>query len=145
MIRVTRFVKRMWLLLAVLAVASVAGFGIYRLHGMFGVHGHPVVRVKADRDIPPYNPKRVTYEIFGPAASARIAYLDPDARVQQLESVPLPWSQTVTTTLTAITVNLEAQSSGDMLGCRIMVNGAIKDERSVTGPKALTYCEVAGG
>jgi hypothetical protein len=145
MISVTRVVKRMWLLLAVITVASVAAFGIYRLHSMFGVHGHPVVRVKADRDIPLFDPKSVTYEVFGPAATAKIAYLDPDARVQRLEDMALPWSQTVTTTLTSVTVNLLAQSNGGVIGCRIKVNGATKDERSETGPKALTFCEVQGG
>ncbi|MCV7439457.1 MmpS family transport accessory protein [Mycobacterium seoulense] len=142
---VTRAVKRMWLLLAVIAIAGVASFGIYRLHSMFGVHGHPVVRVKADLDDPLFDPKRVTYEVFGPAATARIAYLDPDARVQRLEDIPLPWSETLTTTLTSVTVNLLAQSNGGEIGCRIKVNGATKDERSETGPKALTFCQVNAG
>lgn len=142
---VTRAVKRMWLLLAVIAVAGVAGLGIYRLHSMFGVHGHPVVRVKADLDDPLFDPKRVTYEVFGPAATAKIAYLDPDARVQRLENIPLPWSQTVTTTLTSVTVNLLAQSGGGEIGCRILVNGKTQDERSETGPKALTFCQVNAG
>lgn len=142
---VTRAVKRMWLLLAVIAIVGVAAFGIYRLHSMFGVHGHPVVRVKADLEDPLFDPKRVTYEVFGPAATARIAYLDPDARVQRLENIPLPWSQTLTTTLTSVTVNLLAQSDGGEIGCRIMVNGATKDERSETGPKALTFCQVNAG
>lgn len=145
MISITQVVKRMWLLLAVIAIAGVAGFGIYRLHSMFGVHGHPVVQVKADRDVPLFDPKSVTYEVFGPATTAKIAYLDPDARVQRLENIPLPWSQTVTTTLTSVTVNLLAQSSGAVIGCRIKVNGTTKDERSETGPKALTFCQVNAG
>ncbi|MDX6502416.1 MAG: hypothetical protein QOG23_5680 [Blastocatellia bacterium] len=142
---VTRVVKRMWLLLAVITIASVAGLGIFRLHSMFGVHGHPVVRVKADLDDPLFDPKRVTYEVFGPATTAKIAYLDPDARVQRLENIPLPWSQTVATTLTSVTVNLLAQSTGSVIGCRILVNGKTEDERSETGPKALTFCQVNAG
>lgn len=142
---VTTVVKRMWLLLAVIAVAAVAALGIYRLHSMFGVHGHPVVRVKADLDDPLFDAKRVTYEVFGPATTAKIAYLDPDARVHRLEDIPLPWSQTVTTTLTSVTVNLLAQSNGSEIGCRIMVNGKTEDERSETGPKALTFCQVNAG
>ncbi|MEE6135048.1 MmpS family transport accessory protein [Mycobacterium sp. 050128] len=145
MVSVTRVVKRMWLLLAVIAIASVAGLAIYRLHSMFGVHGHPVVRVKADLDDPVFDPKQVTYEVFGPAPTAKIAYLDPDARVQRLENIPLPWSQTVSTTLTSVTVNLLAQSNGGVIGCRIKVNGTTKDERSETGPKALTFCQVNAG
>jgi hypothetical protein len=76
----------MWLLLAVITIASVAGLGIFRLHSMFGVHGHPVVRVKADLDDPLFDPKRVTYEVFGPATTAKIAYLDPDARIAELHA-----------------------------------------------------------
>ncbi|KKC05697.1 hypothetical protein AWC17_25240 [Mycobacterium nebraskense] len=145
MVPFTRVVKRMWLLLAIIAIAGVAGLGIYRLHSMFGVHGHPVVRVKADLEDPLFDAKRVTYEVFGPAATAKIAYLDPDARVQRLENIPLPWSQTVTTTLTSVTVNLLAQSNGSEIGCRILVNGKTEDERSETGPKALTFCQVNAG
>ncbi|POX96625.1 hypothetical protein C3477_25465, partial [Mycobacterium kansasii] len=77
-----------------------------------------------------------------PASTARIAYLDPDARVVQLPDVPLPWSQTVNTTLPAVSVNLMAQSAAETIGCRIIVNGTVKDERSVTRPKALTFCQV---
>ncbi|MGV7507409.1 MmpS family transport accessory protein, partial [Mycobacterium kansasii] len=32
--------------------------------------------------------------------------------------------------------------NSDMIGCRIVVNDAVKDERSETGPKALTFCQV---
>lgn len=145
MVSVTRVVKRMWLLLAIVFIVSVASLGIYRLHSMFGVHGHPVVRVKADLEDPLFDAKHVTYEVFGPAPTAKIAYLDPDARVQRIENIPLPWSVTVTTTLTSVSVNLLAQSSGDEIGCRISVNGKIVDEKSVTGPKALTICSVNAG
>lgn len=142
---ITRVVKRVWLLLAVVTIASVASLGIYRLHSMFGVHGHPVVRVKADLEDPLFDPKNVTYEVFGPATTAKIAYLDPDAHVQRLENIPLPWSQTVTTTLTSVSVNLLAQSNAGLIGCRIKINGTTKDERSETGPKALTFCQVFAG
>ncbi|BBY22474.1 hypothetical protein MSTO_26790 [Mycobacterium stomatepiae] len=62
-----------------------------------------------------------------------------------MKSSALPWSQTVSTTLTSVTVNLLAQSNGSVIGCRIKVNGATKDERSETGPKALTFCQVNAG
>lgn len=109
---------------------------------MLGVHPLPAVRVAADDDTPQFAPKSVTYEVFGPAPTAKIAYLDPDARVQHLASIPLPWSRTITTSLPAVTVNLLAQSNSEQIGCRIVVNGAVKDERSETGPKALTFCQV---
>ena len=142
-IRITRAVKRGWLLLAVIAVAIVAGSTIYRLHRIFGAHDLPVVRMKADDDFPQFNPKHVTYEVFGPAPTARITYLDPDAKVQKLENIPLPWSTTISTTLSSVTVNLLAQSNGDVIGCRILVNGTVKDEQSEHGLKALTICQVS--
>lgn len=128
MISVSGAVKRMWLLLAIVVVAVVGGLGIYRLHSIFGVHEQPTVMVKPDFDVPLFNPKRVTYEVFGPAKTAKIAYLDPDARVHRLDSVSLPWSVTVETTLPAVSVNLMAQSNADVISCRIIVNGAVKDE-----------------
>lgn len=109
MISVSGAVKRMWLLLAIVVVAVVGGLGIYRLHSIFGVHEQPTVMVKPDFDVPLFNPKRVTYEVFGPAKTAKIAYLDPDARVHRLDSVSLPWSVTVETTLPAVSVNLMAR------------------------------------
>jgi hypothetical protein len=142
MIPVISVLKRMWLLLAVAVVAAFGGFGIYRLHSVFGVHERPVISDAADRDVPQFDPKRVTYEVFGPSATAKIAYLDPDVRVQRLENTPLPWSTTITTALPAVSVNLLAQSSGDMIGCRIIVNGEIKDEKSATGLQALAFCQV---
>lgn len=143
MIPVTRFVKRTWLLLAILAVAVVAGSAIYRFHRIFGVYDHPTVKSKADDDFPQFDPKRVTYEVFGPATSARITFLDPDAKVEKLENATLPWSHTISTTLPSVTVNLLAQSNADRIGCRILVNGAVKDEESESGLKALTICQVS--
>ncbi|WP_205876641.1 MmpS family transport accessory protein [Mycobacterium camsae] len=139
---ITRVLRRTWLLLAVLIVVVVAALGIYRLHTMLRVQSLPPIRIAADDDLPQFAPKRVTYEVFGPAPTAKIAYLDPDARVQRLADTPLPWSQTVETPLPAVTVNLLAQSGSDQIGCRILVNGTVKDERSETGPKALTFCQV---
>lgn len=72
MISVSGAVKRMWLLLAIVVVAVVGGLGIYRLHSIFGVHEQPTVMVKPDFDVPLFNPKRVTYEVFGPAKTAKI-------------------------------------------------------------------------
>jgi hypothetical protein len=140
--RVTSFAKRAWLLLAVVAVAAVAGLGIYRLHGIFGVRHEPsVVSAGADQ-VPAFNPKRVTYEVFGPASFAKIAFVDPDDRLQRLDETTLPWSHSVTTTMRSVSVNVMAESAADLITCRIIVNGEVKEMRSKTGPGALTYCVV---
>ena len=62
-------VKRSWLPLAVIVLVAIAGFAVYRLHGVFGVHrAASAVSGRAD-DIKPFDPKRVTLEVFGSAGS----------------------------------------------------------------------------
>jgi hypothetical protein len=46
------------------------------------------------------------------------------------------------TTLTAVSANVVAQGDSDKIGCRITVNGDVRDERSVDAQNALTFCLV---
>ena len=85
----------------------------------------------------------LTYEIFGPpGAVATINYLDLDAQPQIARDVPLPWSLTLTTTAPAASANIVAQGDTDTIGCRITVNGELKDEKTSTGVNAQTFCLV---
>jgi Mycobacterium membrane protein len=84
----------------------------------------------------------VKYEIFGNGASATINYLDLDAQPQKAENAALPWSLTLTTTAPAASPNIIAQSDGDSITCRITVDGVIKDERTIDGVNAQTFCLV---
>jgi hypothetical protein len=136
-------VKRAWLPLAIVVVVAIAGFAVYRLHGIFAVHSPPsAVSARAD-DIKPFNPKRVTLEVFGPTgAVADINYLDVDAVPQRVDGAGLPWTYSVSTTAPAVSVNVVAQGDGEVIGCRITVNGDVKDQRTVTGISPQTYCLV---
>jgi hypothetical protein len=79
--------------------------------------------------------------VFGaPGATATINYQDAHATPQRADNAPLPWSYTITTTDTAVIANLVAQGSGNSLGCRIIVNGVVKDERTVHEMNAYTFC-----
>src|SRR5262249_49937276 len=94
-------------------------------------------------DTKPFNPKTVTYEIFGPpGAVATINYMDLDAKPQRVDDVTLPWSLTLTTTAPAASANIVAQGDADTIGCRITVNGVVKDEKTNTGVSAETFCLV---
>ena len=136
-------VKRVWIPLAIVVLVAMAGFAVYRLHGVFGVHGATsVVRVRSD-DIKPFNPKRVTLEVFGAAeAVADINYLDVNAAPQRVDGTRLPWIYSVATTAPAVSVNVVAQGDGDVIGCRIRVNGDIKDQRTVAGINPQVFCLV---
>jgi hypothetical protein len=136
-------VKRAWIPLVAMVLVAVAGFAIYRLHGVFGVRGATsAVSARAD-DIKPFNPKHVTLEVFGSAGTvADINYLDVNAAPQRVDGVALPWTYSVSTTAPAVSVNVVAQGDGEIIGCRITVNGDTKDQRTVAGIHPQTFCLV---
>lgn len=127
-------------LVAVLVVA-VAGFAIFRLHGIFGTNNNTSANSGLANEIVPFNPKQVVLEVFGtPGAVATINYLDVNAQPQEVKDAPLPWSFTITSTEPAVVGNVVAQGNADTLGCRITVNGEVKDERTVNKVDAYIYC-----
>ncbi|WP_197281306.1 MULTISPECIES: MmpS family transport accessory protein [unclassified Mycobacterium] len=137
----TSLVRRGWMVLVAVLVVALAGFAIYRLHGIFGSHDTTSANSGLSNEIVPFNPKRVVLEVFGaPGATATINYLDVNAQPQQVKDATLPWSFTITTTEPAVLGNVVAQGNGDTLGCRITVNGEVKDQRTVDKVDAYTYC-----
>lgn len=127
-------------LVAVLVIA-VAGFAVFRLHGIFASHDVTSTPSGADNDIVPFNPKHVVIEVFGPPGTvATITYLDVNAQPQRADNVTLPWAYDTTTTQPAVFVNVTAQGDSDSIGCRITIDDAVKDERTVNTLNALTYC-----
>ncbi|MBI2695780.1 MmpS family transport accessory protein [Mycobacterium nebraskense] len=140
-ISVASLVKRGWMVLVAVLVVALAGFAIYRLHGIFGSHNNTSANSGLSNEIVPFNPKQVVLEVFGaPGATATINYLDVNAQPQQVKDAPLPWSFTITTTEPAVVANVVAQGNGDTLGCRIIVNGEVKDQRTVNKVDAYTFC-----
>lgn len=135
--------KRTWIVLVIAIVVAVAGFSVFRLRSYFGVHDQGQLVGGISDDIKPFNPKHVVYEVFGPPGTvANINYLDINAQPQRVDSKPLPWSLSVTTTLASVSVNVVAQGDTDHIGCRITVNDVVKDERSINGVNAQTFCLV---
>lgn len=129
------------MVLVAVVVVALAGVGIYRLHGIFGSHNNTSANSGLSNEMVPFNPKQVVLEVFGaPGAVATINYLDVNAQPQQVKDAPLPWSFTITTTEPAAIGNVVAQGNGDTLGCRITVNGEVKDQRTVNKVDAYTFC-----
>jgi flagellar basal body-associated protein FliL len=129
------------MLLVAVVVVAVAGFGVYRLHGIFGSHHNTSAGSGISNEIIPFNPKQVTLEVFGaPGTAATINYLDLNAQPQQVLNTTLPWSYTMTTTLPGVFANLVAQGNSNFIGCRIIINGEVKDERTVNEVSAYTFC-----
>jgi MmpS family membrane protein len=136
-----RLVRRGWMVLVAMAVVVIAGFGVYRLHGIFGSHNTTSAGGGISNDIVPFNPKHVVYEVFGnPGAVATINYQDIDSAPQRVDNAALPWKYEITTTDPAVIANLTAQGDGNTLGCRIIIDDEVKDERIVHQVSAYTFC-----
>jgi hypothetical protein len=132
---------RRWMVLVAVAVVALAAFAVYRLHSAFNSHKNSSLASGISNEIVPFSPKSVVYEVFGaPGATATINYQDVQAAPQRVDNAPLPWSYTITTTDPAVIANLVAQGNGSTLGCRIIVNGVVKDERTVNEMNAYTFC-----
>lgn len=135
--------KKLWIVLVVILVVAVAGFCVIRLRNIFGEPDNRAVTSGIADDMQPFNPKHVVYEVYGPPGTvANINYLDINAQPRRVDNVPLPWMLSVTTTLPSVSVNVVAQGDSDQIGCRIIVNDVVKDERSVNGVNAQTFCIV---
>lgn len=115
--------RRFWIVIVIAAVVAVAGFCVYRLHGIFGAHGNAFGGGAVVDEIKPFNPKVLTLEVWGPPGSvATINYLDKDSKPQQALNVPLPWSTELKTTQPSLPANLVAQGSGDWIACKITLD-----------------------
>ena len=129
------------MLLIAVAVVAIAGFSVYRLHGVFGSHHRTSTAGALANEIVPFNPKHVRLEVFGPPGTvATINYLDVNAQPQRVDDATLPWSYNANTTEPAVFVNVVAQGNSDLIGCRIIIDDVVKDERSVNTMNAYTYC-----
>ena len=138
-----RLLKRAWIPLLIVVVVAIGGFAVYRLHGVFGKTELTRPGSGLAQDPKPFNPKQVTYEIFGPAGTAAtVNYLDPDAPPQIARDVTLPWKITLEATAPAAFANIVAQGDSSVIGCRIFVDGVLKDEKTTEGVNAQTFCLV---
>ena len=125
---------------------GVASFAVDRLHGIFGKRELNRPGSGLASDPAPFKPKKVIYEIFGPPGTvATVNYLDLDAEPQIARDVTLPWTLELSTTAPAAAANIVAQGDSDTIGCRITVDGVVKDEKTSTGVNAQTFCIVKSG
>lgn len=140
-IPVAGVLKRLWIPLVLVVVLAVSGLIVVRLHKIFGSQNLNAA-AGAGIQIVQFNPKILAYDVFGPAGTtARIVYFDADANTHEVNAA-LPWSTTISTTLPAVSGNIIAQGDSDEIGCRITVDGVVRDERTRDGLNAQTYCLV---
>ena len=116
-----------------------------RLHGLFGAgesRSYTDTRVDAAK---PFNPKHLKYEVFGsPGTVAVISYFDGNGDPQHAEGVALPWSLEFAISTAASIGSVSAQGDSDSIGCRISVDGVVKDEKTSNEVSAFTSCRLTG-
>jgi Mycobacterium membrane protein len=136
-----RLLKKIWIPVVLVIVLAVSGLIVSRLHKIFGSQDLNAA-AGAGIQIVQFNPKIMVYDVFGPAGTtAKIDYFDADANVHEVNEA-LPWSITISTTLPSVSANIMAQGDSDEIGCRVTVDGTVRDEKSTDGLNAQTFCLV---
>src|SRR5579875_688645 len=126
---IAKALKRAWIPLVLIVVLTVSGLAVARLHRIFGSEDLNA-NAGGGIEIVQFNPKVVTYEVFGPpGTTADINYWDAEANTHQVNAVPLPWSHTFSTTLPAVSANIMAQDDGDQIRCRVTVDGVVREQQ----------------
>jgi hypothetical protein len=137
------FLNRAWVPLIVAAAVALGGVAVTRLRGVFGSDAIFTATGSSAEPLEPSNVKQVTYEVYGPGdTTGSVSYLNKNAQPQQANFTSLPWIFTIATTVPAVIANVVAQGNSDNIGCRITVDGVVRDEQSSAGHHAQTSCLV---
>jgi Mycobacterium membrane protein len=139
---IAQALKRAWIPLLLVVVLAVSALVVSRLHKIFGSQD---LNANAGKgiEIVQFNPKVVVYEISGPpGATANINYWDENANTHQVDNAPLPWTATISTTLPSVSANIMAQSDSSQIGCKITVDGVVREQHNSDGHNAQTFCLV---
>jgi Mycobacterium membrane protein len=133
--------ERVWLPLVAVVVVSVGLVGMWKVHQFS--EPPPVVTVNQPQAPPEFNTKQLTYELFGSAGDGgMLVYADIDGHPHRIDLTSLPWSHTETTTLTVVSGSISAQVHGGQVGCRIRVDGVVRNEQSNNDQDAHVFCIV---
>lgn len=133
--------RRAWMPILIVVVVAVGAFAVDRVRQIFAAESYIVTPIEFANDPDPFDPKVVTYEIFGtPGAVVDINYLDLDTKTQRVDGAVLPWSITMSTTAPSALAHIVAQGNADYIGCRIIVDDELRVEKVSTGVNAQTYC-----
>ncbi|QLL08599.1 MmpS family transport accessory protein [Mycobacterium vicinigordonae] len=137
------FLKRVWVALVVVVAVALGGIAVNRLRGAFGSDASFSASGSSAQPLQQSHVKQVIYEVYGQSgATGKVSFLDGNAQPQNAAFTGLPWTFTIETTVPAVIANVVAQGTGGDIGCRITVDGVVRDEQSSVGHHAQTSCLV---
>jgi hypothetical protein len=132
---------KVWLPLVTVIAVALGALCMWKVHQ--ASEPGPVLAVNPPQAPEEFVPKELTYELFGDVGSGGLlSYIDIDGHPHTVDITELPWSHTETTTLTVVSGSISAQVHGGQVGCRMLVNGVVRDEQSATRQDADVTCRV---
>jgi hypothetical protein len=137
-----KLLKKTWLPLVIVVVVVIGGMTVARIRTFFGADDGSGLSSTKIEDTEPFDPKVVKYEVWGDGTYADINYLDLDAEPQRVDGAALPFTLVLESTAPSVFPNIVAQGDSGTITCRITVDDEIKDERTVSGVNAQTFCLV---
>lgn len=138
-----RVLGKLWLPLVILAIVLVAGYGVLEVRGLSADISSPPTASSIPHTVVQINPKNVVYEVFGNlGGGGKVAYANLAGEPVNVSLTSLPWSYSETTMSAAATLSLVAQVEGSSLGCRIIVDGEVRDEHIIDHQSAAVACTV---
>jgi hypothetical protein len=127
--------------LVAVVVLGVGLVAMWKVHQMSAPG--PVLAVNQPQAPQEFTPKQLTYELFGSIGDGgMLDYVDIDQHPHRVDLTELPWSHTETTTLTVVSGSISAQVHGGQIGCRMLVNGVVRDQQSASRQEADVTCRV---
>ena len=132
---------RVWMPLVAVVALALGAVVMWKVHQFSAPP--PVITVLPPQAPPEFSPKRVTYELSGSIGEGgMLVWADVDGHPHRVNLTTLPWSHSETTTLTVVSGSISAQVRGGQVGCRIRVNGIVRNEQSNTNQDAHVFCIV---
>jgi hypothetical protein len=138
-----RIFSKLWLPAVVLVVVGIVGFGVNAVRSLSEAIGNPPVTIAIPATVVQINAKNITYEVFGTLGSGgKVTYADLNSQPIEVTLDSLPWTHSETTMASSASLSLVVQVEGDEVGCRILVDGQVRDEHSVSHHSAAADCTV---
>ncbi len=130
-----------WVYLVVLAVLTVAAVFILKLRSS-EIPDEAVGTVSRLPVLGSLSERTIQYEAVGPAGTpATVSYLDDNGHNQNVSTV-LPWQEALRTVEPSLVTSMVVQSNATGVGCRITVNGQVRDEQVATATGGIASCKV---
>jgi len=138
-----RVLGKLWRPIVILAVLAVVAYGVNTVRGNSESISHPATTSSLPATVVQINPKNVTYEAYGTlGGGGKVVYANLDSQPIEVRLTALPWSVSETTMSPSATLSLVMQVDGDSAGCRILVDGQVRDEHVVSHQSAAVACTV---